>query len=60
MLYYLAKVKGLRVLALTWEIPYMSECARKSIENAKKAFDSVEFITRSVSRNDLKRVYRKL
>lgn len=60
MLYYLAKVKGLRVLALTWEIPYMSECARKSIENAKKAFDSVEFIMRSVSRNDLKRVYRKL
>ena len=60
MLYYLSKVKGLRVLALTWEIPYMSECARMSIENAKKTFDSVEFITRSVSRNDLKKIYQKL
>ena len=60
MLYYLAKVKGLRVLALTWEIPYMSECARMSIENAKNTLDSVEFITRSVSKNDLKKIYRKL
>lgn len=60
MLYYLSKVKGLRVLALTWEIPYMSDCARRSIENAKRTFDSVEFITRSVSRNDLKKIYRKL
>ena len=31
LLYYLSKVLGLRVLALTWEIPYMSECAKKSI-----------------------------
>lgn len=60
MLYYLSKIKGLRVLALTWEIPYMSECARKSIENAKNSLDSVEFITRSVSKNDLKKIYRKL
>ncbi len=60
MLYYLSKVKGLRVLALTWEIPYMSECAKKSIENAKKMLDSVEFITRTVSKNDLKKVYQKL
>ncbi len=60
MLYYLSKVKRLRVLALTWEIPFMSDCARKSIENAKKMFDTVEFITRSVSKNDLTRVYKKL
>lgn len=60
MLYYLSKVKGLRVLALTWEIPYMSDCARKSIENAKKLFSNVEFITRSVSQNDLNKLYRKL
>lgn len=38
LLYYLSKVQGLRVLALTWEIPFMSDSARKSIENAKKAF----------------------
>lgn len=60
MLYYLSKVKGLRVLALTWEIPYMSECARKSIENAKKLFSNVEFISRTVSQNDLNKFYRKL
>lgn len=60
MLYYLSKVKGLRVLALTWEIPYMSGSATKSIENAKKRLTNVEFISRSVSRNDLQRVYRKL
>ncbi len=60
LLYYLAKVKKLRVLALTWEIPYMSESAAKSIRNAKKAFENVEFITRSVSQQDLKTIYRKL
>ncbi|MFR1553963.1 MAG: hypothetical protein ACLSTV_04680 [Coriobacteriales bacterium] len=60
MLYYLSKVKGLRVLAMTWEIPFMSENAKKSVENAKKAFSNVEFISRTVSREDLRRVYRKL
>lgn len=60
LLYYLAKVKGLRVLALTWEIPFLSESAKASIEGAKRAFENVEFISRFVSRSDLQRVYRKL
>ena len=60
LLYYLSKVLNLRVLALTWEIPYMSESARKSIENAKIHFDSVEFINRRIANNDLKKIYRKL
>ncbi|MBQ9750455.1 MAG: hypothetical protein IJV87_07765 [Clostridia bacterium] len=60
LLYYLSKVLNLRVLALTWEIPYMSECAKKSIENAKQSLDSVEFISRKISNNDLKKVYSKL
>ena len=60
LLYWLSKVKGLRVLALTWEIPFLSESAKASIEGAKKAFERVEFISRFVSRADLKRVYRKL
>lgn len=60
LLYYLSKVLKLRVLALTWEIPYMSECARASIENAKKKLDSVEFITRKIANDELKRIYRKL
>lgn len=60
LIYYLSRVLGLRVLALTWEIPYMSDSARQSIENAKKKLDSVEFITRKISNNDLKKIYSKL
>jgi len=60
LLYYLSKVLKLRVLALTWEIPYMSECAKKSIENAKQLLASVEFISRRISDTDLKKIYNKL
>lgn len=60
LLYYLSKVLHLRVLALTWEIPYMSDCARKSIENAKHTLSSVEFICRTVSNDDLRKIYGKL
>lgn len=60
LLYYLSKVQKLRVLALTWEIPYMSESARKSIEGAKRTLDSVEFITRKVSNDDLRTIYGRL
>ncbi len=60
VLYYLSKVLGLRVLALTWEIPFMSDCAKQSMENAKEQLDSVEFITRRVAREDLRRIYTKL
>ena len=60
VLYYLSKVLGLRVLALTWEIPFMSDCARQSMENAKERLDSVEFITRRVAGEDLRRIYSKL
>ena len=60
LLYYLAKKLKLRVLALTWEIPYMSECAKKSIANAKVMLNSVEFISRRVSNDDLRTMYKKL
>ena len=60
VLYYLSKVLGLRVLALTWEIPFMSDCARRSMENARERLDSVEFITRRVAGEDLRRIYTKL
>lgn len=60
LLYYLSKVLKLRVLALTWLIPYASESAKRSIENAQKYLDGVEFLTRSVNANDLKSIYRKL
>lgn len=60
LLYYLSKIKKLRVLALTWELPYISDCARKSIEGAKRTLDTVEFITRKVSNSDLRKIYAKL
>ncbi len=60
LLYYLSRVLGLRVLAMTWEIPYMSESARRSIENAKRKLDTVEFITRYVAAEDLRRIYQRL
>ena len=60
LLYYLSKVQNLRVLAMTWEIPYLSDSAKQSIENAKKTLKNVEFITRKISDSDLKKIYRKL
>lgn len=60
LLYYLSVIKGLRVLALTWEIPFMSESAKASIEGAKKIFCNAEFISRTVSSADLNKIYRKL
>lgn len=60
LLYYLAKVKKLRVLALTWEIPCLSDSAKASIEGAKKSFRTVEFISRTVCRDDLDKIYKAL
>lgn len=60
LLYYLSEVKKLRVLALTWEIPYASDSALKSLENAKKKLDKVEFVTRSVCAEDMRTIYGKL
>ena len=60
LLYYLSKTLGLRVLALTWEIPYISQSAKLSIENAKHKLSNVEFITRKVADVDLKKIYSKL
>lgn len=60
LLYYLSVIKNLRVLALTWEIPYASESALKSLENAKKKLDRVEFVTRSVCAEDMRAIYKKL
>lgn len=60
LLYYLAKVQRLKVLALTWEIPYISDSAKKSIDAAKKMLPSVEFISRKVADSDLKLMYKRL
>lgn len=60
LLHYLANVCDLNVLALTWEIPYMSESAKKSIERAKQKCPNVEFINRKMPDRTLARVYHRL
>lgn len=60
LLYYLAQKMNYRVLALTWEIPFMSISAKKSIENAKKHCPNVEFVSRKIADKDLKVIYQKL
>ena len=60
LLYLLSKKMGLRVLALTWEIPYMSRSAKESIEEAKRIFPKVEFLSRKMLDEDLRKIYRRL
>jgi hypothetical protein len=60
LLYYLVKVLNLRVLSLTWDIPYMSKSAKLSIENAKKLLPEVDFLIKKIPDEDLRKVYRKL
>ena len=60
LLYYLSKKLGLRVLALTWEIPFMSDSAKASINGAKSAFPDVSFLSRKLEDGEMRRVYRKL
>ena len=38
----------------------MSDCAKASIQGAKKALNGVEFVTRKISDGDLRKIYRKL
>ena len=60
LLYHLAKEQNLRVLALTWEIPFISASAKASIEHAKQRFPHVEFLQRTMSRTDLEKIYAQL
>ncbi len=57
LLYYLAKQLKLRVLAFTWDMPFLTDNAKASIENAKKHLPNVEFISRKVSDKDLHDIY---
>lgn len=60
LLYYLSKVLKLRVVALTWEIPFMSLSAVQSIEKAKAYLPDVTFISKRIDAKDLSKVYKKL
>lgn len=60
LLYYLARVQKLRILALCWETPYMSPWARESVENARKAMPDVDFLVEKAPDAELKAIYREL
>lgn len=60
LLHHFSKVLKLRVLALTWETPFMSNCAKESLENAKRKYENVEFVSRFISPSDLNKFYKKL
>ena len=60
LLYYLSTKLKLRVLALTWKTPYMSDSALQSIENAKRALPNVTFMSKKIEPALLAPVYNKL
>ena len=59
LLYHLARVQKLRVLALCWETPFMSDWARESIQNARSRLPDVDFLVEAAPEEDLRRIYRK-
>lgn len=60
LLYYLSSVLRLRVLAMTWEIPFMSNLAKKSIANAKQKLPDVKFISKKLALDDEHKFYKIL
>lgn len=60
LLYYMTRVLKLRVLALCWETPFMSDWARASVENARRALPEVDFLVERAPEEELRRIYRKV
>lgn len=60
LLYYLAVEQNLRVLALTWDMPFMSESAKQSVVAARKKLKNVEFVSRHISEQDMHSIYQAL
>lgn len=54
LLWYLAKKLGLRVLAATWNMPFMQETALNNIKSAMKRLPNVEFIQRTVRLDEMR------
>jgi len=54
LLWHLAKKLKLRVLAATWNMPFMQESALGNIKSAMKRLPNVEFIQRSVRSDELR------
>ena len=60
LLYYLARERGLRVLALCWQTPFMSDWARQSVEHARRALPEVDFLVEAAPEDELRRIYRRV
>ena len=60
LLWHLAKVQKLRLLALTWETPFMSPWARESIQNAKVHLPEVDILVERAPEEALKTIYREV
>lgn len=54
ILWYLAKKMNLRVLAATWNMPFMNEASLSNIKNAVMKLPNVEFIQRTVRKDEMK------
>ncbi len=59
LLYYLCRILGLRVLALTWKHPFMSENALNNIQKAKELLPEVTFVIREAPKDNLRNIYAK-
>lgn len=59
LLYYISRVLGLRTLALCWETPFMSDWARESVENARRALPDVDFLVEKAPEKSLTRIYQR-
>ena len=60
LLWHLARVQKLRILALTWETPFMSPWARESIQHAKAHLPEVDFLVERAPDEALKTIYREV
>ncbi|MDD3655079.1 MAG: hypothetical protein PHO01_13045 [Desulfotomaculaceae bacterium] len=58
LLWYLARRLGLKVLAVTLNMPYMNKAARQNILAAQKHLPEVDFIERTVSRRVINEAMR--
>ena len=58
ILWYLSKKLGMRVLAATWDMPFMQESARQNVRSAKKRLSNVDFIEFTMRQDHLKTLMR--
>ncbi|MBN1383676.1 MAG: hypothetical protein JW983_02180 [Elusimicrobia bacterium] len=58
LLWYLAKKLGVRVLAVTWDLPFANESARRNMREARRILSNVEFIERTMPWDIIKSALR--